>query len=820
MNSQARPMRASLRAGILVMAMLFSNAACTPLEDQDKADNLKLLTETAGEPVSEVAEDASGQTEGDQSPVEVSGEDETPIEAPLDAETDGHAGTTDDGSMESAPAAATLDVSELGIDGQVLPDMPGDNEFAPEASPMAPMTAEAVALTAQASNNADMGVADVNDLVLDMSKLATFTPGPPAKSDSSQVLFVRNGGLWRSAAAGGKPEKIQMENDMDRIWAPPEDPGRAWKSPKGDQLAYFVGSDAQLWVSDSKGKDNVSVSGPNLPNSIFEVESGSDSQSIRMRPGNFYTLARLDGRDDAFVVYRDDLDEERRGNARLRFAHLMDGDEAATYQIYINGAAFGGPMRFGKSSGEIRTPAGPIRAELRDLKGKVLATLPEFDVASKTIRTIYLTGSTSSPTVSQIDSEHKLPAGSYARVRIFNATEGKVDSIVTDSTGKINLVSDLEPYRAGPFVDVKSVLSTEQLAELRLAIYGNRTREEPVAWSSDNKRVAFVGGSDGLHDLYVGQAGKKAVRLTQDNREEINPVWSPDGENLVWLARELSVVLYELQYRRGEGPAETVNMAPFKQALGLTPTSKVFFPKDPHWIDDDRFVILPVVELEAFGIWVVDTRDGSVKPIYRDSVANPVWSADEKAWLFTPNDETGTIIRVDLKGNAKTLAEGNFFHPIWSPDAKQISYVEGDQLDSAGWKIFVADSDGGNARAVTPAWPLMQFEPPVPGPNAKRYWHPDGKHLIISRVGRDYGAAERAGLGQVTSAGPDIENWHLADLSGKSDPVFFSDMTQAFYLDAPATTKAGDNLVFTGFWYQSRTKQLWSMPVGGGSPNN
>lgn len=718
------------------------------------------------------------------------------------------------GGVMQVPTTAPLSGEDF-LDDLGAPELPKPSDPLSDFDAPVSDNPEETAAAQRADADATAGIPNVDSLVMSMPALATFTPEPKAPSIQGSLLYVRNGGFWRSNGASGDATRLELGADTPSIWAPPEDPGRAWISPDGKRVAFLAGSDAEMWIAGADGKGAKALSGPNLPPEIHAVSAGNESQDVRIQPGRHYTLVKIEGAADAFGVLVDDVSDQRRGFVRLRFVHAIAGMADSQLQAYVNGAPFGGPLRLGKGSGEIAVPVGAIQAELRDLKGKVVADLEDFQAVDKQILSIFLVGTASEVRSVPVVYEYETSPGTAAKVRIFNGTSKALDVRIDDDTA---LVGKLGAAAIGPYVRVPATLSTDQRENLQLGIYGNRTQEQPVAWSPKSDRLAWIGGGDGLSDIYTSDLSGSARRVTQDARVELNPVWSADG-HLAWLAQELSVIRYEVHFQRKDGKLQTVDFGPLRAAEGLDATQKIFFPEEIIWVDGDRFALLPAVDNVSIGVWLVDSRDGGVKQVYDGTIAESRWSAQAKAWVFNPDVETGTLMLLPLDGKARVLSENDAFSGLWSPDGKLISYVEGHRMNSEGWVLHVIDADGKNDRELSPPWPLVQFDPPVPGPNAKRYWLDDNKRIAFSRVGRDYGAAERAGFGRVQEAGPDLENWYEArvDKPGTT-PRPLSDLTQAFYLDNLSQAPKTGALAFNGLSYQSRTQQLWAMPPSGGKP--
>lgn len=56
-------------------------------------------------------------------------------------------------------------------------------------------------------------------------------------------------------------------------------------------------------------------------------------------------------------------------------------------------------------------------------------------------------------------------------------------------------------------------------------------------WSPDGSRLAYVGGSDDVVDIYSMDAdGTDITQLTHDAAFDTFPIWSPDGETILFLS--------------------------------------------------------------------------------------------------------------------------------------------------------------------------------------------------------------------------------------------------------------------------------------------
>lgn len=725
------------------------------------------------------------------------------LEAPAQATP----GAGDAAAEATQTVAAFMESLQAQGDLPDLPtEVPGSNQV---------VDSDAAFRAAKATADATAGIPDVTGLVLSMPRLATFTPAPRAAEPEGELLYLRNGSFYRASAAGGDTQPIEPENPMPPVWSPPDDPGRAWQSPDGARVAFFAGADAALWVMDADGGGNRAVSADNLPSELHPATvSGAGEQSVRLRPGKDYTLVHLPEAEEPLAVLIDDNSRHIRGQGRLRFVHAMAGEKDRDLVVYIQGVPFGAPMGYGRSSGALGIATGPVQVELRDRDKALVATLPPFPVADHELKTVFLTGSGGAVNAVPVAYEPADPPGGFAHVRVFNAGPAPID-VTLDGNNPI--AKGLAPGTIGIYGRAQATLGEKEREMAQMGIYGLISQEDPVAWSPDGRNLAFLGAGDGQMDLYLSDLEGPARRLTQDELRQLNPIWSPDGRRLAWLAEdELSGVYGIYVADLAGGPARAIDLAPLRQAAGQAPTAKIAFPDDPEWIDGNRLAIYPRSDQLSLGIWAADAASGRLSPVTREPVEQVHWSPQAQAWAYSADETAGRLAVQGLTGASRPLVASGGYWPLWSPDGGRISYVEGNRLQAEGWRLHVVEADGSNDRALTPPWPLMQVSPPIPGPNAKRWWLDGGETLLFTRVGRDYGAAERAGLGARQEAGPDLENLYRVSVEGGSEPRAITDLTQVFYLGEVAPSPSEETLGFEGLWYASRTQQLWTVPAQGG----
>ena len=658
------------------------------------------------------------------------------------------------------------------------------------------------------------GIADVGELIDRMPVLATFTPDARAAAPRGKLVYLRGGAFQSADADGGARQPLRLRPDgLPSVWAPPEDPGRAWSSPDGKHVAFFAGTDAELWIMSVDDLEAARVSEPNLPTDMHQVTAGGREQSVRLRAGQDYTLVVLPVGDTPLTVLGDDNSRHVRGEARLRVVHAAQLHLDLVLEARVNDASVGRAMAFGQSSGDDRVVSGQVSVALWTAQGGPLTVLPAFPAADRDLKTVFLYGA-DQLLAYQASYEPSSPPSGSARVRVFNAAAEPVDVVLANG---IALARGLASGQLGAYVAVPAVMGVKERQDARLTLYGLRSGEEPVAWNAQGDRVAFLGVGDGRYDLFVAGPGVAAERVTDDEAIDYTPRWSPDGRALAWQSVDPTFDLHALRVWRG-GRISTLDTSPIFEALEWSAATNVQFPGGVDWLDERRVFFFPKSNRGAAGLWIADVETGRLERLFDDAVSEIDFSPRARAWAFAAGGRPGEIVVLDANGRLSTVAGGDAHFPKWSPDGAQISWVEGAGDSPDGWRLHVVDADGRNDRVLTDWLPLLQSEPPVPGPNAKRWWLDDGRWIAFTRAGRDYGAAERRGTFGAGTAGDDIENLWLVRADGSSEPVQATDLTRVFYLARVEASPRGDALALVGFSYRDRSQQLWTIPAAGGRP--
>ena len=223
------------------------------------------------------------------------------------------------------------------------------------------------------------------------------------------------------------------------------------------------------------------------------------------------------------------------------------------------------------------------------------------------------------------------------------------------------------------------------------------------SWSPDGRHLAFSSYRDGgNNEIYVMDAdGSNQRRLTTNGGGQ--PTWSPDGRQIAFESDrdDWNMEIYVMDADGSNQRRLTTNGG-----------------RHPTWSPDGRqiaFISEYVEEIfSSLEIYVMDA-DGSNQRRLTDHSpmpAPPTWSPDGRQIAFALyRDGNEEIYVMDADGTNQrrlTNSAANDFHPTWSPDGDYIAFESWRDGDSES-EIYVMGSDGSNPRRLTtnggyPTW--------------------------------------------------------------------------------------------------------------------
>lgn len=144
-------------------------------------------------------------------------------------------------------------------------------------------------------------------------------------------------------------------------------------------------------------------------------------------------------------------------------------------------------------------------------------------------------------------------------------------------------------------------------------------------WSPDARQIVLMGREPGkMWKIYIADAeGGHLQALLDENRNEADPDWSPDGRMIVFgrlpalMAEESlpkAIYLLDLQTKQ----------------LRKLPGSEGLF--SPRWSPDGRYIV--ALSLDQTKLMLYDTTTKAWRMLAQENIADPAWSHDGKAIFF------------------------------------------------------------------------------------------------------------------------------------------------------------------------------------------
>jgi Tol biopolymer transport system component len=208
------------------------------------------------------------------------------------------------------------------------------------------------------------------------------------------------------------------------------------------------------------------------------------------------------------------------------------------------------------------------------------------------------------------------------------------------------------------------------------------------------------------------------LRVTDDEHQNVSPVWTPDGRSLLFVSD-----------RGGGRDIYRISVDPAGQPLGeperLTTGLDVFTIASS--VDGHR-LSYSVATLRQ-NIWSLPVpREGPIsiaeaRPVtIGNQVVESVGVSADGKWLAFGSDQEGnrSLLKMPVGGAepVQLTTAPTIGMPSWSPDGKEIAFhtFRSDNRD-----IFVISVEGGPARQIT-NHPAHEFYP---------HWSPDGTRLVF-----------------------------------------------------------------------------------------
>ena len=200
-------------------------------------------------------------------------------------------------------------------------------------------------------------------------------------------------------------------------------------------------------------------------------------------------------------------------------------------------------------------------------------------------------------------------------------------------------------------------------------------------WSPTGEDILFVSDREGKHDLYLMEPdGSDVRRVFEEKSHRVAPIWSPDGKRIAYVHNGLQLTL-SIATKDGNG----VEI--------LTPVADHLYV-NPAWSPDGTEIAFDDI-IRFHRTYVVNLETRTVKPLLPELqfvIFNVEWSPDGEQLAFAGvaciknqacrmknfDDLTVHIVNRDGSGVEQVVPKGDFRsdYPVWSPRGDALLYQQ------------------------------------------------------------------------------------------------------------------------------------------------
>ena len=239
----------------------------------------------------------------------------------------------------------------------------------------------------------------------------------------------------------------------------------------------------------------------------------------------------------------------------------------------------------------------------------------------------------------------------------------------------------------------------------------------PAETAAGGGKIAFVSDRDGNREIYVVNAdGSGLSQLTNDLTDDAVPIWSPDGEYLLFTCNIV-----------GEESDHCVMKADGSGRVNLT-RQVTGREGDRSWSPDGQRIAVQSYGDKTSNIYVVNADGSGLTNLTKSEIYGqiPRWSPDSQRLAFRCSRN---LCVINADGSGLINLTNDTIHPgeriAWSPDGHRVAF-------DCDRDICVINADGSGP--VAEPYSRARTGLPVGGFT----WSPDGQRIVFA-TGTDIG---------------------------------------------------------------------------------